>query len=242
MQRTPQHHPNSKNYFKNSNSITGENIKLSERLSLPSNRLRGFERGKIGPKDGNDFIGGNYVASLNFSSDVPKLLENSQTTDLIIFLDIANVWGVDYDSNLEKSDDIKSAVGIGLDWFTPIGPLNFTLSQPLSKGSNDITESFRFNFKFLFSTSDAISSKYLDLKLIIKFSDFNKEREQTFLKFEEEKKKKLNNFLLNITPLIETFVKENSINIVLNEKNLFIASKNFDITNQIIEIVNKNIK
>ena len=132
-------------YFKNTNSITGENVKLSERLSLPSNRLRGFERGKIGPKDGNDFIGGNYVASLNFSSDVPKLLENSQTTDLIIFLDIANVWGVDYDSSLEKSDDIKSAIGIGLDWFTPVGPLNFTLSQPLSKGSNDITESFRFN-------------------------------------------------------------------------------------------------
>jgi len=71
---------------------------------------------------------------------------------------------------------------------------------------------------------------------------FNKEREEAFLKFEKEKKEKLNNFLLKITPLIEIFVKENSINIVLNEKNLFIASKNFDITNQIIEIVNKNIK
>ena len=132
-------------YFKNSNSISGDNIKLSERLYLPSNRLRGFENGKIGPKDGNDFIGGNYISSLNFSSDVPKLLENSQTTDLKIFLDIANVWGVDYDASLEKSDDIKSAVGIGLDWFSPIGPMNFTLSQHLSKGSNDVTESFRFN-------------------------------------------------------------------------------------------------
>ena len=58
-------------YFKNSNSISGDNIKLSERLYLPSSRLRGFVRGKIGPKDGNDFIGGNYISSLNFSSDVP---------------------------------------------------------------------------------------------------------------------------------------------------------------------------
>ena len=132
-------------YFKNANSITGDNVKLSERLSLPSNRLRGFERGKVGPKDGNDFIGGNFIASLNFSSDVPKIMENSQSTDLKIFLDIANVWGVDYDSSLETSDDIKSAVGIGLDLFTPVGPLNFTLSQYLSKGSDDITESFRFN-------------------------------------------------------------------------------------------------
>ena len=132
-------------YFRNSNSISGDNIKLSERLYLPQNRLRGFERGKVGPKDGNDFIGGNYITSLNFSSDIPKLLENSQTTDLLIFLDIANVWGVDYDSSLESSDDIKSAIGIGLDWFSPIGPMNFSLSQHLSKGSNDITESFRFN-------------------------------------------------------------------------------------------------
>ena len=85
------------------------------------------------------------MASLNFSSDVPKILENSQSTDLKIFLDIANVCGVDYDSSLETSDDIKSAIGLGLDWFTPVGPLNFTLSQHLSKGSNDITESFRFN-------------------------------------------------------------------------------------------------
>ena len=132
-------------YFRNSNSISGDNVKLSERLYLPSNRLRGFEKGKVGPKDGNDFIGGNYIASLNFSSDIPKLLENSQTTDLLIFLDIANVWGVDYDSGLESSDEIKSALGIGLDWFSPIGPMNFSLSQHLSKGPNDITESFRFN-------------------------------------------------------------------------------------------------
>tara|TARA_B100001057_G_C22738533_1_gene906776 strand:+ start:644 stop:1156 length:513 start_codon:yes stop_codon:yes gene_type:complete len=80
------------------------------------------------------------------------------------------------------------------------------------------------------------------LALSEKMKIFNKEREQTFLKFEEEKKKKLNTFLSKITPLIQKFVKENSINIVLNEKNLFIASKNFDITDQIIEIVNENIK
>ena len=62
-------------YLKNSSSISGDNVKLSERLYLPSNRLRGFEQGKIGPKDGNDFIGGNYVASLNISSTVPKFLK-----------------------------------------------------------------------------------------------------------------------------------------------------------------------
>ena len=114
-------------------------------MYLPSNRLRGFEQGKIGPKDGNDFIGGNYVASLNISSTVPKFFENSQSTDFKIFLDVANVWGVDYDSSLDTSQDIRSAIGLGLDWFSPIGPMNFSLTEVISKNSNDITETFRFN-------------------------------------------------------------------------------------------------
>ena len=132
-------------YFKNSISITGDDIKLSERVYLPSSRLRGFERGKIGPKDGNDFIGGNYAVSLNFSSNIPRIFENSQSTDFNIFLDIGNVWGVDYDNSLENSDDIKSSIGVGIDWFSPVGPMNFSLTQPLTKSSTDITESFRFN-------------------------------------------------------------------------------------------------
>ncbi len=71
-------------------------------------------------------------------------------------------------------------------------------------------------------------------------NNYNKDRQEIFSKFEKNKQKKLNEFLKKITPLIQTFVKENSINIVLNEKNLFIASKKFDITNQIVEIINNN--
>lgn len=71
---------------------------------------------------------------------------------------------------------------------------------------------------------------------------YNEEKEKIFLEFEKNKNKKLNVFLEKITPIIENFVKDNSINIVLNEKNLFIASKKFDITDEIIELVNKTIK
>ncbi|MDC0641977.1 outer membrane protein assembly factor BamA [Candidatus Pelagibacter sp.] len=132
-------------YVKSAFSVTDDDIKLSERLSLPSSKLRGFEYGKIGPKDGNDFIGGNFVSSLNFSSTVPQIFENNQSTDFIIFLDVANVWGVDYDSTLPSSNNIRSSIGIGLDWYSAIGPLNFSLAQPIIKDSTDITESFRFN-------------------------------------------------------------------------------------------------
>ena len=55
-------------YFKSSNSLTGDNIKLSERINIPSSKLRGFEYGKVGPKDGSDYVGGNFVSAINFSS------------------------------------------------------------------------------------------------------------------------------------------------------------------------------
>ena len=132
-------------YFKAAKSINNDNIKLSERLFIPSARLRGFEKGKIGPKDGKDFIGGNFITAINFKSTVPQILEDSENVDFALFLDIANVWGVDYDSSLDSSDKVRSSLGIGIDWFTILGPLNFSLAAPLTKDINDKTESFRFN-------------------------------------------------------------------------------------------------
>jgi outer membrane protein insertion porin family len=131
--------------IRTANSLTNEDIKLSERLFVPSKRLRGFEYGKIGPKDGNDFVGGNFLTTFNFNSTIPQLFPNAQNFDFLFFFDVANIWGVDYDSSLDTNNDIRSAAGIAVDWMTPVGPLNFSLAQPLSKSSGDITESFRFN-------------------------------------------------------------------------------------------------
>ena len=131
--------------LKTANSITGDDVKLSERLNVPSNRLRGFERGKVGPKDGNDFIGGNYLYALNATTTIPQLFQNYQNLDLSLFFDAANVWGIDYDSSLSDSSKIRSSVGIGVDLFTPVGPMNFSLAETITKSDSDITESFRFS-------------------------------------------------------------------------------------------------
>ena len=126
-------------------SVNDKNIKLSERLFIPGSRLRGFERGKIGPKDGDDFIGGNYMSAINLSSSLPQIFANSQNLDLSIFMDAASVWGIDYDDSISENSEIRTAVGIGLNWTTVVGPLSFSLSQPLTKADTDVTETFRFN-------------------------------------------------------------------------------------------------
>ena len=76
---------------------------------------------------------------------MPQLLENSQNTDFSFFVDIANIWGVDYSSVINDSNEIRSSIGLALDWLTPIGPFNFSLSQPITKANTDETETFRFN-------------------------------------------------------------------------------------------------
>jgi len=126
------------------NSLTDEDVRISKRLYIPSSRLRGFQSGKIGPVDGGDFIGGNHTASINASTTLPKFGADLQNVDFQLFVDAANVWGVDYDSSLDNSR-LRSSAGVSVDWFTVIGPLNFSLAQPLSKADTDRTETFRFN-------------------------------------------------------------------------------------------------
>jgi len=132
-------------YIKSANSLTGNDIKLSERLFLPSSKLRGFESGKVGPKDGTDYIGGNYAAAINIATTLPQIMPSLQNTNFSVFFDAANIWGIDYNSSLNDENKIRSTVGIAVDFFTPIGPLNFSLSEVITKGKNDLTESFRFN-------------------------------------------------------------------------------------------------
>jgi outer membrane protein insertion porin family len=126
------------------NSFGDDDVRISDRLYLPSSKLRGFESGRIGPLDNGDFVGGNYASSFNAQANLP-LLQSFETMDFNIFYDAANVWGVDYDSSINDSNEIRSAAGIGVDWYTPIGPLSFSLSQPITKKSTDKTETFRFN-------------------------------------------------------------------------------------------------
>ena len=76
---------------------------------------------------------------------MPNLLRDDLRTDISFFIDAGNVWDVDYDNNLGDSNKIRSAFGLSANIFTPVGPLNFTLAQDITKADTDKTESFRFN-------------------------------------------------------------------------------------------------
>ena len=129
-------------FLKAINSLD-DNVRVSKRAFIPSRRLRGFEPGKIGPKDGNQYIGGNYASALNLNTTLPNVLFENDNIDLNFFVDLANVWEVDYNSSLD-SNKIRSSTGLAMNWFSAIGPLSFSYAIPLSDSETDKTQKFRF--------------------------------------------------------------------------------------------------
>jgi outer membrane protein insertion porin family len=132
-------------YASTINTLGNENVKVSSRLSLPKNRLRGFSTGKVGPIDKTDYIGGNHATSINFNTSLPMIFPSFENIDFKYFLDVGNIWGVDYSKTLNQSNVLRSSTGLNINWFTPVGPLNFSIAQNLLKASTDVTESFQFN-------------------------------------------------------------------------------------------------
>ena len=126
-------------------SINNKDVKISDRIFIPSQYLKGFEPGKIGPKDGTDYVGGNYAAALGLGLNMTNLFPQLQNTDFSLFYDAANLWHVDYDKSLPVSDSLRSAFGVGVNWFSPIGPISLSFAQDISSDDTDKTETFRFN-------------------------------------------------------------------------------------------------
>ena len=132
-------------YLSTINGLGDDDVRLSKRKVLSTRRLRGFEKNKIGPVDNKDHVGGNYSAAINFEANLPNVLPEDTNADISVFLDFGNVWGVDYDSSVDDSNKIRSSTGVIANWMSPIGPMNFVLSQNLLKADTDKTQGFAFN-------------------------------------------------------------------------------------------------
>ena len=169
-------------FFKSVNSID-DDVRVSRRVYIPSSKLRGFESGKIGPKDGDEYVGGNFGSALNLNTTLPNILSGYENIDLNLFFDAATLREVDYDSSLESSK-IRSSTGISVNWFTVIGPLSFSYAIPISQVNHLIKQSHldlelehlfkmkkKFFFYILFFYYFHLNSKaeivYIDINFIL---------------------------------------------------------------------------
>ena len=71
---------------------------------------------------------------------------------------------------------------------------------------------------------------------------FQTDRQNVINQFNKKKVEEFNNFFKKITPIIQNYVSEKNIDIVFDRKNIFVGSKNKDLTKEIIKLIDSKIK
>tara|TARA_Y100000992_G_C21154945_1_gene438143 strand:- start:122 stop:637 length:516 start_codon:yes stop_codon:yes gene_type:complete len=102
--------------------------------------------------------------------------------------------------------------------------------KELNKIENDI------NLKKNLWSNDEYNKEIQSFNL--KLKDYNNQKKEMVNKLSEIKNKELKKIFEIITPIIENYMRENSIDILFSNKNIFIGNKNSDLTNELIKLIN----
>ena len=97
----------------------------------------------------------------------------------------------------------------------------------------------------IIKTKNLISEKELNKRILAlrkEAKSFEELRKKTIKNLNIKKNKELDQFMKLINPIIQEYMKKNSIDIIIDKKNIFMAKSNNDITNDILEIINTKIK
>jgi len=119
-------------------------IKTKDSFSLGGD-FKGFQYSGIGPRDASlNYLGGTKMYLLTLGYSTPFLFDNSDTFIFKYFGTIGSVFDSEFASTY-NSNSPRVSIGASVDLMTPIGPLSFSLASPISKNTNDKTQSFDFS-------------------------------------------------------------------------------------------------
>ena len=126
-----------------------EDLRVADRFFIGGDSLRGFAPGGIGPRDTDtkDALGGMQYATASLELFFPLGLPEEYGVRGSLFADAGTLRELeDEGDNVYDDDLIRSAIGAGLHWRSPFGPIRFEYGYALTEGEHDNTETFRINF------------------------------------------------------------------------------------------------
>jgi Skp family chaperone for outer membrane proteins len=106
-------------------------------------------------------------------------------------------------------------------------------------------EDFKQKENKILAKKNLISKEEINIELKslqIEFNEYRKDKAKQIKELKAKRKKNIVNFLSLINPIIEKYISDNSIYMVIDKKNVFIANKDYDITINLIELINNQIK
>ena len=138
-------------------------------------------------------------------------------------------------------DKILNTSNPGIIVLNDIKQINEKNVADLKKMENELKK----NENDLNNKKNIISSEEFQNELTLlreKIKNYNNLKDKMVTSFEEQRLKKLNNFFITINPIIQKYMNENSINMLLEQRNVFIGKTSSDITDKIIVEINKSLK
>ena len=135
----------------NSSGYNGKYAPLSSNFKLGGKRLRGFKSGKVGPRTGNSYTGGQYFYLTSLETNIDFNLDTFDITSTV-FLDVGSVWGLENPaySSIDDEHETRSSLGVNFNWDSAIGPINIIYATVLESESNDTTDNLYFDIGYNF--------------------------------------------------------------------------------------------
>ena len=135
----------------NSNGYNGKYAPLSSNYKLGGKRLRGFKSGKVGPRTGNSFTGGQYYYLTSLETNIDFNLDAFDITSTV-FIDAGSVWGLENPaySSINDEHKIRSSLGVNFNWDSAIGPINIIYATILESQDTDTTDNLYFDIGYNF--------------------------------------------------------------------------------------------
>ena len=133
------------------NGYNSEYAPLSSNFKLGGKRLRGFKSGKVGPRTGNSYTGGQYYYLTSIETNIDLNLDAFDITSTL-FLDVGSVWGLENPAYSSINDDheMRSSMGVNFNWDSAIGPINIIYATILENETTDTTDNLYFDIGYNF--------------------------------------------------------------------------------------------
>ncbi|WP_438263850.1 outer membrane protein assembly factor BamA [Asticcacaulis machinosus] len=134
----------------------GDAVRINDRFFKGGTTFRGFENAGIGPRDQSSTyaLGGQTYAIGTVELGIPNGLPEQYGLKTALFVDFGTLGGVDdrlkmngstANANIVDDMSLRAAAGVTIRWKSPMGPIQFDISQVLSREDYDKTETFRFS-------------------------------------------------------------------------------------------------
>ena len=133
------------------NGYNGKYQPLSSNFRLGGKKLRGFKAGKVGPRTGSSYTGGQYFYLTSFETNIDLNFDAYDITSTL-FVDLGSVWGLENPAYSEINDDhnLRSSFGVNFNWDSAVGPINIIYASILESELTDTTDNLSFDIGYNF--------------------------------------------------------------------------------------------